>query len=185
MLRHWDGLGIPSDATVFVPLCGKSGDLIWLAQQGHKVVGAELSEIAVKEFFTESSLEPKVYDEGEFKCYESGPIKLYCGDFFKLKAFQIEEIAGVYDRAALIALPSPMRKSYVEHLNTLLKPKTRALLVTLEYDEEVMQGPPFCVRSEEVTYLFNATTEIEALQSESIEFKDEDCIERVWSLVWR
>ena len=42
--------------SVFVPLCGKTLDMVWLCQQGHTVVGCELSEIAALDFFKENSI---------------------------------------------------------------------------------------------------------------------------------
>ena len=42
-------LGLAKGAAVLVPLCGKSLDLVWLAEQGHAVIGVELAEAFVKE----------------------------------------------------------------------------------------------------------------------------------------
>jgi len=53
LARHYPQLGLAPGETVFVPLCGKSVDLRWLADQGAHVIGVELSPIAVESFFAE------------------------------------------------------------------------------------------------------------------------------------
>ena len=114
--RHWPVLGLPVVVKVLVPLCGKSLDLLWLAGQGHQVLGIELSQTAVEDFFSEQQLAPEVSDAGAFKVYRAGAIELWCGDFFALTARDVADCAALYDRAALIALPPPMRERYGAHL---------------------------------------------------------------------
>jgi len=80
--RHWPDLAIPAQARVLVPLCGKSLDLLWLAGRGHRVLGVELSEKAVEDFFREQQLQPQVSEQGDFKVYRADAIELWCGDFF-------------------------------------------------------------------------------------------------------
>ena len=45
-----------SGCSIFVPLCGKTLDLIWLNEKGHTVMGCELSEVAAKQFFEENKI---------------------------------------------------------------------------------------------------------------------------------
>jgi thiopurine S-methyltransferase len=134
---------------VLVPLCGKSPDLLWLAQQGHEVTGVELSEIAVRAFFEESRLDFEITEADGFlvlKC--SGPrITLVCGDYFD---FSGEPFDALYDRAALVALPQHIRPDYVRHTKSLLKPDATQLLITLEYDQSRADGPPYSVLADEV-----------------------------------
>ena len=47
-------------------------------------------------------------------------IELLVGDFFALTAADLAGVAGVYDRAALVALPPKMREDYVRLLAELL-----------------------------------------------------------------
>src|SRR4030042_914462 len=54
----WGQLAVPAGGQVFVPLCGKSRDLLWLRARGHRVLGVELSPIAVRDFFAENALTP-------------------------------------------------------------------------------------------------------------------------------
>lgn len=133
---------------VLVPLCGKSPDLLWLAQGGNEVVGVELSEIAVKAFFEEHRLE---YEQtaAELPAYVANelPITLYCGDFFELRN---EMCDAHYDRGALVALPPDLRPRYADHVSSLLERGAEQLIVTVEYDQDVVAGPPWSVDSDEV-----------------------------------
>jgi len=152
--QYWPALGIAPGARVLVPLCGKSLDMAWLAAQGHDVLGVELSERAVKDFFSEHEQEPQVSQQGAFMVYRSEGIELWCGDFFALTAGDVRGCAGLYDRAAIIALPPAMRERYVAHLQQLLPSPCKGLLITLDYDQAVTDGPPFAVPDEEVERLF-------------------------------
>ena len=146
----------PSDwldaGPVFVPLCGKSPDLLFLAQQA-PVVGAELSDIACRDFFAENQLPVQLTVSGEFSCYTTAAIKLWQGDFFALRPKQVADCRRIYDRAALIALPAPMRMDYVRQLRALM-PTADLLLLSLEYPAEEKSGPPFSVPAAELVRLF-------------------------------
>ncbi len=164
----WPGLGIPRTDRVFVPLCGKSSDMLWLRAQGHEVLGNELSPIAVEEFFIENKLEPAVTQQGDFQRWEIDGLALLCGDFFKLKAEHLSNCSGVFDRASLIALPPEMRPDYARHMQSIVPKQCRMLLVTMEYVQEEMQGPPFSVHEEEVRKLYKQNHEISLLFEKDI-----------------
>ncbi|WP_028694905.1 thiopurine S-methyltransferase [Pseudomonas cremoricolorata] len=148
--RHWPGLGLPAQARVLVPLCGKSLDLLWLLQQGYRVLGIELSRKAVAALFSEHGLTPQITREGEFEVWQDDALQVWCGDFFALTPSQVQDCSALYDRAALIALPTAMRERYLAHLSELLPSPCQGLLVTLEYDQALIDGPPFSVGAEEV-----------------------------------
>jgi thiopurine S-methyltransferase len=133
---------------VLVPLCGKSTDLEWLAVQGHEVVGIELSELAAEAFFSERGFVPERRSRGAFRELRHGAVTILVGDFFDATSELLGAIDGAYDRAATIALPADLRGRYAAHLQGLLPPKSRLLLVTLHYDAE--GGPPFSVSPDEV-----------------------------------
>lgn len=141
-------------ARVFVPLCGKSLDLVYLASLGHEVVGVELAELAVQSFFAENHLPLNVQQEGAFQVFRAPQITLYQGDFFATTKAQLGDFDFIYDRAALIALPSDMRRKYAAHLWSFLRPGGRLILVTVDYDQKVLEGPPFAVSTTEVASLF-------------------------------
>ena len=168
LARYWPDLGLEPGARVLVPLCGKTLDLTWLAAQGYEVLGVELSETAVQAFFSEHDLEPKVSQRGGFRVYEAGPVTLLCGDFFGLSAEEVSACSGVYDRAAIIALPPQMREDYTAHLTRILPARCRGLLITLDYEQSQMQGPPFSVPDAEVQRLLAADWSIEILEQPDI-----------------
>ncbi|BBH47408.1 thiopurine S-methyltransferase [Pseudomonas sp. KU43P] len=147
--RYWPGLGLAAGSRVLVPLCGKSLDLAWLAGQGYRVRGIELSRRAVEDFFQEQGLQAQVSHQGAFEVWRSGDVELWCGDFFALRAEDVADCVGLYDRAALIALPPQMRSGYMRLLSQLL-PAGSGLLVTLDYQQERLAGPPFSVVDDEV-----------------------------------
>jgi hypothetical protein len=43
-----------------LPLCGKTLDIHWLLSNGYRAAGSELSEVAVKQLFSELVIEPKI-----------------------------------------------------------------------------------------------------------------------------
>lgn len=154
--QYWPTLAVPAGARVLVPLCGKSLDMLWLAGQGLRVLGVELSERAVEDFFAEHQLVPQVSQRGTFKVFRCEDIEICCGDFFALRAEDVQGCTVLYDRAAVIALPVEMRKRYVEHLGAILPASAAGLLITLDYDQSQLDGPPFAVTDEEVQVLFAA-----------------------------
>lgn len=166
--RFWPALGIAPGCRVFVPLCGKSGDMLWLRAQGHAVVGVELSPLAVRAFFAENELRATTRSQGRFDVHEADGIRIYCGDFFDLTAAEVAGVGAVYDRASLIALPPEMRPAYAGHMRRLLLPGTRTLLVAIDYPQQEMPGPPFSVQEPEVRALYANYCAIELLHSADI-----------------
>ena len=166
--RHWPSLALAEGAKVLVPLCGKSLDLMWLATQGHRVLGVELSEQAVEAFFSEQSLTPRITQRGVFTVYQADLIEVWCGDFFALDAEVLADCTAVYDRAALIALPPLMRSQYTEQLNNMLRPGCQGLLITLDYDQTQKAGPPFAVTDEEVKVLLGAHWSLQVIEKQDI-----------------
>lgn len=161
--EFWSSLRVPEGGKVFAPLCGKSLDMLWLRGQGHSVIGVEISPIAVASFFSENGLNPSRVQSGPFEIWESDGISIFCGDFFDLNPKDMADICGVYDRASLIALPPSMRERYTRHLVSSLPVSAPVLLVTIEYDQMEMEGPPFAVGEEEVRELYGAGYDISIL----------------------
>lgn len=168
MLKHWPSLGLAPGSRVFVPLCGKSLDLAWFASQGHDVLGVELSPRAVEQFFAEHALMPEIDVTRYGRHYRAGGIEIICGDAFALDADVLRDCDAVFDRAALIALPDPMRERYVHELYARLPAHCRGLLITLEYPQHEKAGPPFSVSESEVRERFARDWRIERLERREI-----------------
>jgi thiopurine S-methyltransferase len=151
---------------ILVPLCGKSRDLIWLMRRGYRVTGVEISEKAVIDFFAENGLTPDTSSIAGGRLFSTASLEILCTDFFALEPGQLPRIDAVYDRAALVALPPGMRERYANRLTALVEPGVRTLLVTLDYPQHEMRGPPFSVPPAEVYALFGETCQIETLHSE-------------------
>lgn len=166
--QYWPALGAAAGSRVFVPLCGKSGDMLWLRAQGHEVIGVELSPLAVAAFFEENGLAASVRTQGPFEVHEVDGLAIYCGDVFALAPDDLAGVDAMYDRAALIALPPAMRPVYAAKLRQLLPSGTRTLLVAIEYDQAEMDGPPFSVPETEVHALYASDCAIERLCADDI-----------------
>lgn len=161
--QYWQDLHPAHGSEVFVPLCGKSLDMLWLRKQGHRVLGVELSPIAVEAFFKENGYTPQHVTGPRFESCEANDILILCGDFFTLEKGDLALVSAVYDRASLVALPPPMRERYARHLVSILPAGTQILLITFDYPQAEMSGPPFAVSVEEVGALYRAHAEVRLL----------------------
>lgn len=166
LLRYWPELHAAQGGEVFVPLCGKSLDMLWLRQQGFGVLGVELSPIAVRDFFAENGMQLTHSVSGQFDCCEADGIRILCGDFFELTRSHMTQVRAVYDRASLVALPPEMRERYARHLAEILPAGTQVLLVTFDYPQQEMAGPPFAVSPAEVEALYGPYAEVRLLMQE-------------------
>lgn len=167
--KHWPAVALPPrDARVLVPLAGKSRDMVWLAAQGFRVLGVELSPIAVDQFFAENHLEPVARDSPHGTHVTSGNIEIVCGDVMALDAAELGGCSGLYDRAALIALPPQMRREYAERIYARLPRGCRGLMITLEYAQGERNGPPFSVEEGEVRELLGADWDVSLLERRDI-----------------
>ena len=169
--EHWASLNLAEGSPVFVPLCGKSLDMLWLHNAGHPVLGVELSEKAVKAFFAENDL-PYEHRRGErFDIYmgtlHAQGVVLMVGDFFALTPAELAHCHGFYDRAAMIAMGDDLRARYATHLGQCLAVGTKGLLVTIEYDQSRMNGPPFSVSDDNARTLLNSHFDIAELAHHS------------------
>jgi len=155
---YWPKLGLHQNKKVFVPLCGKSNDMIYLRDMGFQVVGIELNRDAIEAFFQENKIQATKIDlpETDLSLWKSDSIEIYNGDFFKLSQTMLSDCEAVYDRAALVALPPKMRQAYVRHLRAILPARIKILLLSLEYDESKKQGPPFSVTQKMINDYFQA-----------------------------
>ena len=166
--RYWPELGLAANSRVFVPLCGKSLDLQWLREQGHSVVGVELSAAALESFCMEQGAPARRRTLDRFDVYEAAQIQLYGGDFFTLTPEVLGSFSAVYDRAALISWTPELRATYVAHVAALSRPGTKTLLIATEYPQAQMSGPPFSLGTEEIHRLYSGSHSIQELRREDI-----------------
>lgn len=126
----------------------------WLAQYGN-VIGTDLSSIACKDFFIEQGISPNVEKTGLFTCFSSKQISLYQGDFFSLNPEDFPTFDWIYDRAAIIAMPSESQKAYVDKLTSFMQPETKIFLLSLEFPQSELSGPPFSTSQSQIFALFD------------------------------
>ncbi len=183
LLAHIDKLALAAGSRVFVPLCGKTLDIGWLLAGGYEVVGAELSELAVSELFQELGVVPRIQSVGGFRHYHADGLDVFVGDIFQLDAVTLGRVDAVYDRAALVALPAAMRNSYPRHLMQITRTAPQ-LLITYDYDQTQIAGPPFSVSVEEVHSHYADAYRITALEHLEVEggLKGVPSRETVWLL---
>lgn len=182
--QYWSTLELPKDSSVFVPLCGKSKDKRWLAEQGHHVLGIELSETAAQEFFEEWEVKPTREKRGPFARYSANNVEILVGDFFALTAEDLKAVAGVYDRAAVVALPPDMRCHYVNLLAEILPVKAQTLLISFEYELGARKGPPFSIDIDAVKSLFESRCAINWLDSQPFDLRGVAATEHAFQLVY-
>lgn len=168
LVEHGSALPHAPGQRVLVPLCGKSVDMVWLAQRGLRVLGVELSALAIDTFFEEQQWMPRITREGAFTRYATDQVEILCGDVFALEPDQVGELHGVYDRAAMVALPPSMRGAYAQQLSRLLPRSATGLLVTFAYDPTEMTGPPFAVPETEVRALLSPAFDVTQLADHDI-----------------
>ena len=165
LIKYLDKFDLLAGEFIFVPLCGKTNDMLFLLEKNLKVIGIEMSNIAIEQFFSENQLDYVVSKVDKFDLYERDGIKLYCGDFFDLNSKHLENVTAIYDRASLIALNEELRQKYVKHLSDIIGFDARVLLLTLNYPQHQRSGPPFAVSKEEVNQLYNDSFDIQELYS--------------------
>ena len=168
MVKHWASIDAKPNGTVLVPLCGKSLDMVWLAERGHDVIGLEMVELAVETFFQEQNLTPEKATGQQHTTYRSGPYTVYHGDALTLEANTLHADAW-YDRAAMIALPATARDGYVQQLRDQTSSDAVGLLITYAYPQHEMEGPPFSLPDEEVYRLFSNGFTVERLENMQLE----------------
>jgi len=184
LVKHFSSLGLERGDRVFLPLCGKTLDIHWLLSNDYRVVGAELSKLAVEQLFDELGVEPVVSACGPSRRYSAPNLDVFVGDIFDVSRELLGPVDAIYDRAALVALPEAMRGRYTAHLMDITA-KAPQLLICFEYDQSLMAGPPFSLAGAEVARHYRATYEVTLLDGVDIagRFKGKiPATESVWLL---
>ncbi len=187
LAKHFAALALQQNNKIFVPLCGKTLDLLFLKQRGLYVLGNELSPIAVDAFFTENNLRystknlskhKQTPESSDLTSYQSGTIEIIQGDFFTLEKADLENIDAIYDRASMVALPESMREEYANFLLHIVPKNIKILLITLEYDQNVKQGPPFAVSEQEIYHYYGNDFEISLIDTQETPMKQRGVISK-------
>jgi len=167
LVQHVGKLALSAGARVLVPLCGKTRDIGWLLSQGFRVVGAELSPIAVQQLFAELGLQPETSATGALQLSRKAGLDVFVGDIFTLSADQLGVVDAVYDRAALVALPPELRRQYTHHIRTLSH-SVPQLVITFDYDQQIMPGPPFSISDAELNEHYASSFELSLVSSSAV-----------------
>jgi thiopurine S-methyltransferase len=167
LVKFFDAYLLPGGSRVFVPLCGKTRDIAWLLSKDYRVVAAELSEIAIRQLFDDLGITPTVRGLGSVKHFAAPSLDIYVGDVFDLTKEQIGPVDLIHDRAAMVALPDDMRAKYVSHL-VKITDTARQFVISFDYDQGLMSGPPFSVPQPEIEVLYGSAYSSDLLFAQDI-----------------
>lgn len=168
LVKNLQQLTLAPGSRIFLPLCGKTLDIGWLLAKGYKIVGAELSKLAIEQLFAELGVAPQVSRSGELERYSAHNLDIFIGDIFNLTGSLLDQVDAIYDRAALVALPAPMRAQYTRLLVDITR-NAQQLLICFEYDQSQLEGPPFSVPDSEVEQHYGNFYDLQLLSSDKIE----------------
>lgn len=168
LVRHIDSLDLAPGQRILLPLCGKTNDIAWLLAKGFRVAGIELVETAIQQLFDELGITPDITSVGQLKRYTAVDIDIFVGNIFDVDAEVMGTVDAVYDRAALVALPGDIRPQYASHLAGLTN-RANQLLVSFDYDQQAMKGPPFSVPEKELTEIYGEFYNLELLESQPLD----------------
>ena len=163
LVRHLGVLNLDKTARLFIPLFGKTKDFDWLMAQGYRTVGAELSEIAIQQLFAELKTTPEISTVGTHKLYSADNIDIFVGDIFELSSDMLGSVDAIFDRAAMVAMPASMRQPYVTQVANISK-NAPQLLTCFEYDQSLLDGPPFDVKQAEVEDLYRGLYDVSLVE---------------------
>ncbi len=180
--KYWTSLSIPQGGSVFVPLCGKSRDMVYLTQSGYKVIGAELSELAIQSFLSENGIIADRTSAPEYVAYQSQDYALYVGDVFDIFDRCTAGISAVYDRASLVALPEPMRSRFVVCQRRFFPPGCVIFLISLEYESDTVNPPPFAIEHSEIEHHYASWCEVQHLETIAAQIKGMPSSESVYRI---
>lgn len=181
-LENFPKLELKKNTRIFIPLCGKTVDIKYLLDNGYRVVGIELNENAVKELFSSLRIEASITTIGSLLLYSAKNIDIFVGDIFELNKLTLGKVDIIYDRGAIVALPSEIRKNYTLLLVSITN-NAPQLIITYEYEQNLMEGPPFSVKESQLKAYYNDYYNLRLLEVVKPKaFNKLDISEAVWSL---
>ena len=164
-----------SGLDILVPMCGRSQILLTLAEKGHRVVGIEWSEVAVKRFFKENDLPygTQSYHLGgeQIPVYTANDkaITIYCGDLFSFKDDNLGGFDCIVDHGSIGCFDFTKvntRETYASLMNFFMKADGRILLSIFDYEHSEHPSVPFAVTEEEIVKLYKENFQVPELLRE-------------------
>ncbi|XP_065180789.1 thiopurine S-methyltransferase-like [Sycon ciliatum] len=181
LIKYYDRLLEGANAhrkqlNVFVPLCGKTVDMMWLKERGHHILGVELVRKALDDFVSENKLPSTVSSvkngDGEeltlIKAGEKSSISLFPSDLFNVDCVALGQVDAVWDRGSYVALEAEFRPRYADYMASVVKPGGRLLMETYDYVQAEHPGPPFSTPNDEIVAAFGSNFTVEFLMKEDI-----------------
>lgn len=168
LAQHWPQFNLAKGSRVFVPLCGKTNDIGWFLAQGYRVAGIELSQLAVEALFELLELEYTINELDDLLHFQAENIDIYVGNIFCLTSSVLGDVDAIYDRAALVALPSLMRSTYAEHL-VALSQNAPQFLICFDYDQSQLSGPPFSTPEHEIQSHYASAYQLNLIDKVEVE----------------
>ena len=169
-------VGHGSSLHIFVPLCGKTTDMLWLAEKGHTVVGVEFVKMPIMNFFAENNLSfttecvdiPAGGSQLLYRCSNEGKnITILHSSIFDVTDGVVgRKFHAIWDRASLSAINPEDRLKYVDLMRSILVPGGRCLLDTDRYDPKFGGPPPHSFSEELLHELFEESFHIRELDME-------------------
>lgn len=152
---------------ILVPMCGKSVDMKWLYDQGMSVVGVDVVELAVKQFFCDNNMEYEVKDSsipGATLFHHDERMSILLCDIFNINT---EVIGGpcsyIWDRGALGAIQYTEVEKYTKIVESVLADDAQGLIECFTFDRGLIPGPPYAVTKEEVFEYYSCNFFVEQL----------------------
>ena len=168
LVDEFKKLSLAETARVFVFLCGKTRDISWLLGQGYCVVGVELSILAVEDLFVDLGVTPSISTVAGLQHFKAPNIDTFAGDIFDLQQRYLGPVDAIYDRAAVVALPAELRGRYAQHV-AHISLEALQFVICFEYDQTLMQGPPFSIDRQELIRIYGERYQIEPLALRSVD----------------
>lgn len=127
-----------SNLRMFVPMCGKTHDMLWLADKGHAITGAEINARYIKAFFRDAELEytlrsEQITPKKKVNVYKAKgkDITLYQCDIFDYSVGVSGQFDAIWDQSALPVINemgAKRLKEYTSLMQSLLKPDGRHMV---------------------------------------------------------
>ena len=166
LIKYEDKL-LPSQTKlkVLLPWCGKTLDMLYLADKGHQVIGVDITEAPIHQFFNEHNLKYVSEKQGLVTKYQAldKDITLYRGDMYQMDSTTIGKVDAVWDSGAFISSNPSQREEYIKAMVNLLKPTSKYLLNTFHYVSSTWNEVPYSITDNEIESYFGDYFSLEPL----------------------